>query len=357
MQNFNFNLNVFKACYGEHNNKKVIWVQFPNDKLLIEQFKNLSGAKWSNTNKKWYLRDVQHYRDIFNLPNKAIQIPDFIHINNHNAYITFVELMQLKAFSPNSIKTYSNEFSVFLQLLKNHKADEISKEKLRSYFLYCTNVLKLSENTIHSRLNALKFYYEKVLNHEKFFFEIPRPNKPTILPKVFSTQQIAKIINLTKNIKHKLIIQLCYGMGLRVSEIINLKTTDINSQRMQVLIEAAKGKKDRYVNLPESILLELRAYYQLYLPKKYLFEGQYGGQYSVRSAQSVFNQALVRANIKLNIGIHGLRHSYATHLMEYGIDTTFIQKLLGHSNIKTTQIYTHVSKRTIEKVKSPLDNL
>lgn len=357
MSSFIFSPHIFKASLGWHNLQSVIWVQFPNDKQLIAQFKTLIGAKWSNTQKKWYLRDVKHYRELFNLPNPQIEIPPSIHPNNHIAFTQYVETMQLKAFSPNTIKTYANEFSIFLQILKNHKAEEISKDKLRSYFLYCTNELKLSENTICSRLNAIKFYYEKVLHHEKFFFEIPRPNKPSILPKVLSKSQISKMIDLTQNLKHKLILQLCYGMGLRVSEIVNLKVTDINSERMQVLIESAKGKKDRYVNLPESVLNDLRTYYALYKPAKYLFEGQYGGQYTNRSAQSVFKQALVRANIKLKIGIHGLRHSYATHLMEYGVDTTFIQKLLGHSDIKTTQIYTHVSKRTIEKVKSPLDNL
>jgi integrase/recombinase XerD len=357
MMNLVFSPHLFKASLGLHKQQPVIWVQFPNDKQLIAQFKTLTGAKWSNSEKKWYLRDVKHYREVFNLPSNILEIPASIHTNNHKAFTQYAETMQLKAFSPNSIKTYANEFSIFLQILKSHKAEDISKEKLRSYFLYCSNTLKLSENTICSRLNAIKFYYEKVLHHEKFFFEIPRPNKPSILPKVLSKSQISKMIDLTHNLKHKLILQLCYGMGLRVSEIVNLKVTDINSERMQVLIESAKGKKDRYVNLPESVLHDLRTYYTLYKPVKYLFEGQYGGQYTTRSAQSVFKQALVRAKIKLKIGIHGLRHSYATHLMEYGVDTTFIQKLLGHSDIKTTQIYTHVSKRTIEKVKSPLDSL
>jgi len=143
-------------------------------------------------------------------------------------------------------------------------------------------------------------------------------------------------------------LKLCYGMGLRVSEIINLKIEDIDSGNMQVLIQQSKGKKNRYVNLPESILEQLRTYYKEYKPKKYLFEGQYGDQYSIRSVQAVFKTAMRKAKIRKKIGIHGLRHSFATHLLENGTEIKFIQELLGHSNIKTTLVYTHVSEKNIK---------
>lgn len=349
----------FVAKLGNHQNNAVIWVSFPKENHLIQQFKTLKGARWSATQKKWYVRDMKYFRELFALSvrNVCEEIPTSIHPNNRQSYIDFMNTLQLKGYSPNTLIAYGKEFTAFLNILKQHSAQELNTEKLRSYFLFCVNTLNLSENSIHSRLNALKFYYEKVLHREKFFFEIPRPSKPSILPKVLSTKDISKMLVLTENLKHQLILKLCYGMGLRVSEIIALKITDIDSSRMQVLIEAGKGKKDRYVNLPESVLEQLREYFILYKPEKYLFEGQYGGQYSIRSAQAVFKQALKRARIYKPIGIHGLRHSYATHLMENGIDTTFIQKLLGHSNIKTTQIYMHVSKATIENVKSPLDKL
>jgi len=152
-------------------------------------------------------------------------------------------------------------------------------------------------------------------------------------------------------------LKLCYGMGLRVSEIVNLKIVHIDSGRMVVHIEAAKGKVDRYVALPASVLEELRNYYRAYRPKVYLFEGQYGGQYSIRSVQAVFKNAMRRAKINKSVGIHGLRHSYATHLLECGTDLSFIQKLLGHKDIKTTEIYAKVSNRQLGSVKSPLDDL
>ena len=146
-------------------------------------------------------------------------------------------------------------------------------------------------------------------------------------------------------------------MGLRVSEVVNIKITDIDSENMQVFIEKAKGKKDRYANLPQTILLELRNYYKQYKPEKYLFEGQYGGTYSVRSVQKVFKDALKKAKINKDIGIHGLRHSFATHLLDNGTDVKFIQELLGHNDIKTTLRYLHVSEQSLKKVKSPLDAL
>ena len=207
-------------------------------------------------------------------------------------------------------------------------------------------------------MNAIKFYFEKVLHRDKIFFEmIPRPKKTKSLPKALSKKDIAKIFANMENPKHLMMLKLCYGMGLRVSEIVNLKITDIDSGRMLVYIESAKGKIDRYVTLPSSVLDELRNYFRNYRPKIYLFEGQYGGHYAIRSVQAVFKNAMQKAKINKAVGIHGLRHSYATHLLECGTDMVFIQKLLGHKNIKTTEIYAKISNRQIGKIKSPLDDL
>jgi site-specific recombinase XerD len=268
------------------------------------------------------------------------------------------ELLLLKAYSPNTIRTYCIEFSQLLYVLKDTPVNSLTPERLRSYFLYCIAKLKLSENMIHSRMNAIKFYFEHVLHCEKIFFvEIPRPQKKSLLPKVISKNDIVKLFAQVANPKHLLMLKLCYGMGLRVSEIVNLKITDIDSGRMLVHIESAKGKKDRYVTLPTSILDGLRNYYRIYHPKIYLFEGQYGGQYAIRSVQAVFKNAMRKAKINKSVGIHGLRHSYATHLLECGTDMFFIQKLLGHKDIRTTEIYAKVSNRQLCNIKSPLDDL
>ncbi|WP_461791186.1 tyrosine-type recombinase/integrase [Pedobacter sp.] len=354
-------LKKYLISLGKHQNKKVIWITFDYDKELILRLKHsFPIARWSSSQKKWHIPDCKHHRDALGLPetfelpnNQANQISS----TNQNAYKRYIEQLQLKGYSNKTVKTYSNEFLQLLLLLKQHSVDELSPERLRSYILYCINTLKLSENYIHIRLNALKFYFEKVLNKERFFVEVPRPKKPSKLPKAFSQSDIEKIFKVTENPKHLLMLRLCYGMGLRVSELTNLKITDIDSSRMMVHIQNSKGKKDRYVPLPASILEELRAYYIKNTPKLYLFEGQFGGRYSDRSIQAVFKNSMKKANISKAVGIHGLRHSYATHLLEYGTDMFFIQKLLGHSQIKTTEIYAKVSNKHLNKIVSPLDRL
>ncbi|MCL2683329.1 MAG: site-specific integrase [Bacteroidales bacterium] len=276
---------------------------------------------------------------------------------NRHAIFKIVELLKLKGYSENTIKTYKNEFAQFLIALKNKHVDSCDEQKIRSYMLYCHEHLKLTENTLHSRLNALKFYFEQVLHRNKFFVNIPRPKKHSKLPKTIHQSDIKKMLKTTANLKHNTILKLCYGMGLRLSEIVNLKITDIDSKNMQVFIERGKGKIDRYVNLPQSILEQLRTYYKAYRPKKYFFEGQDGGQYSMRSAQQVFKNALRKAGVNKAVGIHSLRHSYATHLLEQGTDIRFIQELLGHKDIKTTLIYTDVTNSSVRKIVSPLDKL
>jgi integrase/recombinase XerD len=345
---------------GTHNYKSVIFIRFKKDSKLNERVRKLVGVKWSQSQKAWYVSDSQQYREKFGLDPKLLVSKEalpHLYEANTQALTKYIETLQLKAYSPNTINTYKNEFGQLLQILKDKNIDDLDETKLRSYFLYCINTLKLSENTLHSRINAVKFYFEQVLGRENFFVEIPRPKKPSILPKVINLKDIKKMFEVTTNLKHNTLLKLCYGMGLRVSEIVNLKITDIDSKNMQVFIERAKGKKDRYANLPESILQQLREYFKEYKPKKYLFEGQYGGQYSIRSAQKVFTEALQKAKINKTVGIHGLRHSFATHLLENGTDITFIQQLLGHNDLKTTLRYTHVSKKSLKNIKSPLDTM
>lgn len=343
---------------GEHKNTSVIWIKFAYNAAKIESVKAV-GGRWSNSKKCWYVAANTHFRQLFGLaaPLAGKRVLARVSPYNQQQLQRMREELQLKAYSPATLHTYLVEFAQLLYVLKNVPADTLSYERLRSYMLYCVNELKVSENQLHSRLNAIKFYYEQVLKKEKFTAEIPRPKKPSTLPKVLSQKEILKIFAAVGNDKHLLMLELCYGMGLRVSEIVKLKVSDINSHRMQVLVEGAKGKKDRYVPLPGSVLQLLRAYYRAYRPKTYLFEGQYGARYSIRSVQTVFKNAMRSAGIKTPVGIHGLRHSYATHLLEAGTDMTFIQKLLGHHDIKTTQRYAYVGQAQLNAVGSPLDKL
>ncbi|MFV0606136.1 MAG: tyrosine-type recombinase/integrase [Niabella sp.] len=349
----------YSFLLGEHNKKPVIWIQFPYNNQLKAQLKQFVKAKWSASKKCWYCIDNDYYRALFGLPLKEIGKTAILKIHpvNRAEFEKYRETLVLKAYSPNTLKTYLTEFAQLLIIIKSYPVTKLSEEKLRAYFLYCIEKLKLSELQIHSRLNAIKFYFEQVLHQKKIIADIPRPKKPSTLPKALSQKEIVKMFETVKNPKHSLMLKLCYGMGLRVSEIVNLQITDIDSSAMRVHIQRAKGKKDRVVNLPASVLQQLRIYYKTYQPKKFLFEGQYGGAISKRSVQAVFKQAMNNAGIKKPVGIHSLRHSYATHLLELGTDISLIQKLLGHNDIKTTLRYTKVSDRTIANVKSPLDHL
>jgi site-specific recombinase XerD len=278
--------------------------------------------------------------------------------SNLAALESFVQLLQLKAYSKSTITTYRNEFIQLLKLLKQKPVDALTVEDLKRYMSHILVKERISESTAHSRLNALKFYFEQVLGREKFFWEIPRPKKPQKLPKVISEEKILEGLLKVPNLKHKTLLLLAYSAGMRVSEVVSLQVTDINSDRMQININDAKGKKDRVVTLSNSLLPILREYYIKYKPVSWLFEGANSQEhYSSRSAQQVFKDAYKKLGLPPQCSFHSLRHSYATHLLENGTDISFIQKLLGHNDIKTTLRYAQVSKKDIGKIESPLDRV
>lgn len=279
---------------------------------------------------------------------------------NMNAYHDFINLLRAKAYSPSTFKTYRNEFLIFLKKLKDIPAEKLDAEHIKRYIIHCLEIEKLTENTVHSRLNALKFYYEQVLGKEKMFFELPRPKKPLQLPKVLGESEVSKLFNAINNIKHKAILFTAYSAGLRVSEVVKLRLQDIDSSRMQIFVEKAKGKKDRYVMLSSLLLDILRGYIKSLknTPTYYLFEGQNKHEhYSCRAAQDVFKMAKDKAGITKKMSFHSLRHSFATHLLDKGVDIKYIKDLLGHFNIKTTERYLHIRKDKLMSISSPLDDL
>jgi site-specific recombinase XerD len=270
------------------------------------------------------------------------------------------ERLRLRAYSDSTIRTYLNEMSQLLKALGNIPADELTSEHLKRYLVYCNEKLRLKENTLHSRINSLKFYYEQVLGRDRFFWEIPRPKKRLQLPKVFNEKELERIFAAVTNLKHKALLFTAYSAGLRVSEVVNLKLADIDSGRMQIRVENSKGKKDRYVGLSLLLLDVLRAYIKKNRPRPltYLFEGEQAGEpYTSRSAQLVFQRAKNRAGIRKEVSFHALRHSFATHLLEKGVDIRYIKDLLGHFSIKTTERYLHVRKEQLITIVNPLDEL
>ena len=204
---------------------------------------------------------------------------------------------------------------------------------------------------------SIRYLYLKVLHKplpDNFSMQQRRPDK---LPVVLSQKEIYKLIKVTVNIKHKTILLLIYSAGLRLGELLNLKLSDIDSNSLKIHIRNSKGKKDRYIMLSKNVLKLLREYYNSYTPKEYIFEGQYGGKYSPTSVQNIFRASLKKTGIKKKATVHTLRHSFATHLLDNGTDIRYIQELLGHKRLETTQIYTHISSYSINKIKSPADNL
>ncbi|MES2544447.1 MAG: tyrosine-type recombinase/integrase [Bacteroidota bacterium] len=216
----------------------------------------------------------------------------------------------------------------------------------------------LSPSYQNQIVNAIKLFFQTIWDTKMLVDKIHRPKRAKVLPNVLSKEEVKLILEAHNNVKHKTMLSLIYSCGLRRGELINLKITDIDSNRNIVIIRQAKGKKDRIAPLSQKILALLRIYYPIYKPKKWLFEGQNGNeQYSDKSLQSVLKQALVKAKITKPVSLHWLRHSYATHLLESGTDLRYIQELLGHNSSKTTEIYTHVSTKSLQQIKSPFDDL
>jgi site-specific recombinase XerD len=272
----------------------------------------------------------------------------------------YTEQLKLNAYSPSTLRTYTQEFMQLLRLLNQTPVYELQPDHIRRYMVYAMETEGIKENTAHSRLNALKFYFEQVLGREKFFFEIPRPKKPYLLPKVLGEEELGRLFRSLTNLKHKAILFTAYSAGLRVSEVAQLKLRDIDSDRMQIFVAQAKGKKDRYVPLSPLLLDILRAYYRTYKPQPriFLFESeQTYTAYPTRTLQKIFQNAKKYAGIQKEIGIHSLRHSFATHLLEKGTDIKYIKELLGHFQIKTTERYLHVSNKALVQITSPLDDL
>lgn len=320
-----------------------------------------------------YLQQLKHSKatNTTTAPNKTpskaviknnVLPPDGTNINKANARALqqTEQALILKGYSQSTQRTYLNELRLFFTQLGKHDAETFTIQRLKNYLSYCHTELKLSENTIHSRMNALKFYYEQVLGREKLFWEIPRPKKHLQLPRFFTQDEVAAIIKAADNLKHKTMLTLCYATGMRVSEVVNLKTANIMTQRKCILIEKAKGKKDRIVPLSPVLLVMLREYYRKYAPSKtgYLFEGQLSSEpYSTRSLQLVLQAAKREAGVLKPGAIHALRHSFATHLLDKGTDISMIQKLLGHNDLKTTLRYLHTTNKDLLNIISPLDDL
>ncbi len=344
---------IYKAKLIQHKGESRIAVSFEKKQELIDRFKKLKGAKWSATFKVWHLPDTAAYRQKFKIPAEK-QLPTEV----RQQIEKFIQWLRSKRYSESTIKTYTEAIRVFLRFFDEKSLGKIENEDIVIFNNEYILKNKLSASYQNQMVNAIKLFFQTVQNKRLDIEKIHRPKKPKILPNVLSKEEIKAILEAHGNLKHRTMLSLIYAYGLRRSELLNLKPADVDSKRGILLIKQAKGKKDRIAPISEKIIELLRQYYKSYKPQTWLFEGQTKGkQYSEKSLENVLIQALQKANIKKPVSLHWLRHSYATHLLESGTDIRFIQELLGHNSSKTTEIYTHVSTKSLQKIKSPFDDL
>lgn len=352
-----------------HRGKRCIAIRFDRDYELIREAKKIPDIKFSQTNHCWYVEEKDDILDTIFSALKAHASIDYSALGRsehavkakpeleRGCPVEYIEQLDRMRYSENTKKIYINFFKSFLNYFPDTPPEEISDDQVNHYMKHLLMTKKVGPSTQNQAINAIKFYYEKVKKGSRKVYALERPLKETKLPKVLSEEDVIAILRAVDNLKHKTMLWLIYAGGLRRSELINLKINDVDSKRMVLNIRGGKGKKDRITLLSEKVLVLLRAYFREHKPKVWLFEGSQGSPYSATSLQKVFSQALRRSGVRKEASLHTLRHSFATHLLERGTDLRYIQSLLGHSSSKTTEIYTHVTTKGFEKIRSPLDDL
>ena len=266
--------------------------------------------------------------------------------------------MNFRRYSQNTIKTYADALEVFFRFYKDQAPESLNIEDIINFNTSYILKKNLSASYQNQVINAIKLFYRNRFNRAMEVDFIQRPRREKRLPNVLSKNEVKSILEAPTNLKHRAMLSLIYACGLRRSELLNLTLKDILSDRNLLFIRQSKGKKDRVVPISIKLIEMLRDYYKAFKPKTWLFEGQEVGiKYSERSIQLVLNQAVVKAKIVKPVSLHWLRHSYATHLLESGTDLRYKQELLGHSSSRTTEIYTHVSTRNLQQIRSPFNDL
>lgn len=280
-------------------------------------------------------------------------------MDTSNLIMIFERRLKLQRYSANSIRNYSSAVKSFLRIAakKFDSPDELSESEIEKYVFWKIEKDNISDSHQRMIVASIDKFYCLVLNRELKIKHLYPSRKRHTLPRYITVAEVKEMIASTPNRKHACIIKMIYGCGLRLSELLHLKLSDIDSERMLVHIRNSKGNKDRVVMLSQTLLEDLRSYFKAYHPEVYLFEGQNGGIYSEKSVQNIVKTAAAKAGITKQVTPHVLRHSFATHLLENGTDIRYIQQLLGHSSVKTTEIYTHITDVAKMKIKSPLDYL
>lgn len=367
---------------GFHRNQHVVFVTLPQGEIFYDIIREMKGRRWSQTNRKWYFVanefDLKTLFDAFKgqayldysalkqplaMPNvaKADRVRE-PHVEptpeNLKLIDDFRRWLQHKRYSENSVKTYVEMLIMFTRHIHPKALPEVSNEHVVD-FVHTVLIGEGYSFTYQNQLvSSLKLFFREMVNAKLDIEKLERPRREQKLPNVLSKEEVKRILEAHSNIKHKTMLSLIYACGLRRSELLNIKPSDIDRPRNMLIVRNAKGRKDRMVPVSNKILEMLGEYFKVYKPTTWLFEGQKPGEpYDAQSLQSVLKQALAKAKIRKPASLHWLRHSYATHLLESGTDLRYIQELLGHKSSRTTEIYTHVSQKSLERIKSPFDDL
>lgn len=351
-------------------------IYFHYDLELIAAIKKIPGATFSKTHRCWYVQKRSGLASeiLLALEGKA-RVDDTAlekqtekqeetpkaPPENKDESLAVLRVMEqklnLKGYAPNTRKVYLDQFRWFMKFYAGYAVADLSEAEIRNYLLYLVEKKKVSRSMQNQAINAIKFFYEIVLKQERKVYYLERPLKEKMLPVVLSEQEIMAIFEAIPNLKHRLMLMIIYSAGLRRSELLNLRRGDVDLNRGVLFVRGGKGRKDRQGLLARSLVAPVQVYLEKYKPAVWLFEGAGKAQYSASSLQQILKRAVAKAGIEKEVHLHTLRHSFATHLLEGGTSTRYIQVLLGHESSKTTEIYTQVSRVALNRIKSPLDNL
>jgi integrase/recombinase XerD len=363
-------LETYPKIYLEqkiHRKESQLLLRFSFHSKLVALVKSIKNTYWSKTINAWYLKDSQENLDLILSVFKNITAVDTSKISKKTLFKrnltasqkkllnNFYLFLKGKRYRPSTIQTYTFFVADFINFHSKTSLEELTN---RAVELFIETVFMERNYSVSSQrqfISALKifilFYPHTKINN----LVLERPKRSRKLPSVLSQEEVLKIIQCTQNIKHRAILALIYSCGLRISELVNLKLIDFHIERKQLIVKNGKGRKDRYVSLADSFLPLLSNYYHSYKPKIYFVEGKNGGTYSPESVRQFLKKSCLKAEIKKTVTPHTFRHSYATHLLENGVDIRYIQSLLGHAKPETTMIYTHVKRKDLMDIQNPLD--
>lgn len=350
---------------AQYDNRDRLVVKFPYDISLVNKIRAQKGRKWDSQGKFWHIPfTVSNFTSLY----KELIINHTIYLSEElqsflfpkeweEAVMAMKKKLTIMRYSDQTIRSYLSEFRQFGIFLQFKDLDTIDEETIKNYLDYLVNTKKVSRSKQNMAVNAIKFYLERIEQQKRKVYAIDRPRKEHTLPTVLSEEEIRKILSIEMNIKHRVMLMLIYSAGLRRSELLNLHISDIDFDRKVINIRGAKGFKDRMSLLSEKVIVQLKEYFTQYQPKTYCFEGLNGKQYSATSISKVLGRAIRKSGLSKHTTLHTLRHSFATHLLERGTDLRYIQSLLGHNSIKTTEIYTHITKKGLSSIVSPIENI